>query len=388
MEAFLTAMPGASVYALREGFKSAGATDNQTVLIMETLMDSKSLFLTPNTETVYNLMWLDLKDGPLVVETPPNVLGMIDDHWFKYVGDFGNAGPDKGKGGKFLLLPPGYKGEAPEGCFVFRTPTFGNVLFWRGFVENGSTRTAVENSKKFARVYPLAQVKNPPPMKFVNVSGKEFNTIHANDFHFYEEVYHIVQEEPNEALNPETLGLFAAIGMSKGKPFAAGVDRTVLPIAEPDYPRVTELDARKATPPPRFEVKVPEKARNVVIVLIDDIGFGHSAAFGGPISMPMLDRLAANGLRFNRFHTTALCSPTRVALLAGRNHHVNNAGAIMELATAFQGNTGVRPNSVAPLAEKLRLNGYGTAAFGKYHETAPWEDCCKRSKTSASWTIL
>jgi arylsulfatase len=150
-------------------------------------------------------------------------------------------------------------------------------------------------------------------------------------------------------------------------------DRRILPLAEPTYEPITELDARKAKAPARFEVKAPSGAPNVVIVLIDDIGFGHSSAFGGPINMPTLERLAANGLRYNRFHTTALCSPTRVALLTGRNHHVNNAGAIMELATAFPGNTGVRPNSVAPLAEILRLNGYSTAAFGKYHETAPWE---------------
>jgi arylsulfatase len=120
-------------------------------------------------------------------------------------------------------------------------------------------------------------------------------------------------------------------------------------------------------------VKAPEKSPNVVIVLIDDQGFGQSSAFGGPISEATLDKLAASGLKYNRFHTTALSSPTRVALLTGRNHHLNNAGAIMELATGFPGNTGVRPNSVAPMAEMLRLNGYSTAAFGKYHETAPWE---------------
>ena len=151
------------------------------------------------------------------------------------------------------------------------------------------------------------------------------------------------------------------------------LDRTVLPIKEPTYPNETELDARNAKAPTRFEIKAPEKAPNVVIVLIDDQGFGQSSAFGGPINEPNLEKLAANGLKYNRFHTTALCSPTRVALLTGRNHHLNNAGAIMELATAFPGNTGVRPNSVAPLAEMLRLNGYSTAAFGKYHETAPWE---------------
>lgn len=219
VQAFLNAMPGASVYAFREGVRSLGA-DNRTVFIMETLMDSKSLFLTPNSETVYSMMWLDLKDGPLVIETPPNILGIIDDHWFNYVGDVGNAGPDRGKGGKFLLLPPGYQGDLPEGYFVFRSATFGNVFFWRGFLVNGDPRPAVESTRQFAKVYPLTKVDNPPPMKFVNVSGKAFNTIHANDFSFFEEVNHIVQEEPNEALNPETLGLLAAIGIEKGKPFA------------------------------------------------------------------------------------------------------------------------------------------------------------------------
>jgi len=154
---------------------------------------------------------------------------------------------------------------------------------------------------------------------------------------------------------------------------AQKLDRTVLPIPEPATPTITELDARNAKAPPRFEVKAPQGAPNVVLVLLDDIGFGQSSAFGGPCKMPTLDKLAAEGLRYNDFHTTALCSPTRTALLTGRNHHVNNAGAIMELATGFPGNTGIRPLSVAPLAEMLRLNGYSTAAFGKYHETPPWE---------------
>jgi arylsulfatase len=156
-------------------------------------------------------------------------------------------------------------------------------------------------------------------------------------------------------------------------PAAGKLDRTVLPIPEPQLKPITELDARNAKAPPRFEVKAPQGAPNVVIVLIDDIGFGHSSAFGGPISMPVLDKLAAGGLKYNRFHTTALCSPTRTALLTGHNHHANNAGAIMELATAFPGNTGVRPRTITPLAEILRQNGYSTAAFGKYHETPPWE---------------
>lgn len=118
VDAFLNAMPGASVEALRVGLASQGADNNQTILIFEKLMDSRSLFLTGNTESIYNLMWLDTKAGPLVIETPPNILGMIDDHWFQYVGDVGNAGPDRGKGGKYLLLPPGYQGAIPEGYFV------------------------------------------------------------------------------------------------------------------------------------------------------------------------------------------------------------------------------------------------------------------------------
>jgi arylsulfatase A-like enzyme len=151
------------------------------------------------------------------------------------------------------------------------------------------------------------------------------------------------------------------------------LDRSVLPIPEPPVKAITTLDARDAKAPPRFEVKAPAGAPNVVIVLIDDIGFGHSSAFGGPIKMPTLEKLANAGLRYNRFHTTALCSPTRTALLTGHNHHANNAGAIMELATGFPGNTGVRPKEVTTLAEILKQNGYSTGAFGKYHETPPWE---------------
>jgi arylsulfatase A-like enzyme len=151
------------------------------------------------------------------------------------------------------------------------------------------------------------------------------------------------------------------------------IDRTVLPIQEPKPPLYTELDARNVTPPSRFEVKVPEGAPNVLIILIDDMGFGQSSAFGGPIHMPTVEALANEGLRFNQFHTTALCSPTRTALLSGRNHHMNNMGGITEIATAFPGNTGQIPNDVAPVAEMLRLNGYSTAMFGKNHNTAAWE---------------
>ena len=117
------------------------------------------------------------------------------------------------------------------------------------------------------------------------------------------------------------------------------------------FPKITELDARNAEAPPPFSVRAPEGAPNIVIVLIDDIGFGAASMFGGAIQTPTLDRLAQDGLRYNQFHTTALCSPTRMAILTGRNHHSANAGSVMEVATAFQGNRGQRPQSVAPVTE-------------------------------------
>ena len=151
------------------------------------------------------------------------------------------------------------------------------------------------------------------------------------------------------------------------------INREILPIQPPTREAITEMDARNAAKPPRFEVKAPEGAPNVVVVLIDDIGFGATTTFGGAIQTPTFDRLADQGLRFNSFHTTALCSPTRASLLSGRNHHAVNVGSVMEVATGFPGNQGERPDNAKYVAETLRQNGYSTAAFGKWHETAPWE---------------
>jgi len=173
-------------------------------------------------------------------------------------------------------------------------------------------------------------------------------------------------------------GLALALGSALSPAVAANerepkLDRSVLPIPEPKRPTYKVLDVRNAKMPPHFEVKAPKGAPNVVIVLVDDLGFGVPATFGGPVPMPTLDRLARGGLRYNNFHTTALCSPTRAALKAGRNHHTVNMGTITELATGFPGATGQIPNATASVAEMLRLNGYSTAAFGKWHETASWE---------------
>lgn len=220
VEAFLNGIPGASLVAIRAGLRDVGAVGS-TVGIFEQLMDSKSLYLTANTETVYFWNWLDLKDGPVVVETPPNILGVVDDFWFRYVTDLGNAGPDKGKGGKYLFVPPGYTGALPtSGYFIVKPPTYGNLLFGRAFMQHGDPRPGVASLKATLRIYKLADAARPPETKFINMSGKVMNTVHANNFKFFEEVNQIIQEEPAGVYGPDMTGLFMAIGMEKGKPFA------------------------------------------------------------------------------------------------------------------------------------------------------------------------
>lgn len=167
--------------------------------------------------------------------------------------------------------------------------------------------------------------------------------------------------------------LMTALLTAWAAPAPAAVDRTQLPIQVPATAPITEFDVRNVKALPHFNVSAPEKAPNVVIVLLDDLGFGATNAFGGPLETPTLEKLANNGLRYNNFHTTALCSPTRAALKSGRNHHTASMGFITEMATSMPGATGQIPNTVAPLAEMLRLNGYSTGAFGKWHETAAWE---------------
>jgi hypothetical protein len=222
VEAYMSALPAVSTEAVRRAFTGLGPA-NQTVLISESLLDSKSLFLTANTTTPYTLLWLDTTQGPVVLEIPPEVLGPMDDAWFRWVVDVGLTGPDKGKGGKYLLLPPGYKGEVPDGYFVARSRTFGNLLFFRTFLKDGDPAPGVDSVKKNLRVYPLSEAANPPEMKFVDISGMVINTIGPSDFSSFEYVNRVIQDEPGDSMDPDTLGLFAAIGIEKGKPFAPDV---------------------------------------------------------------------------------------------------------------------------------------------------------------------
>ena len=218
VQAYLASLPVASLYAMHQSFLTFGP-DNKTVLMAESFMDSHSLVLTANSETVYSTVWLNTKDGPVVIEVPPNVLGVIDDDWERFVTDVGKPGPDHGMGGRYLLLPPGYEGNVPGGYFVSHSRTFGNHMFFRGFLINGDRRPAIENAKKNFRIYPLSDSANLPVMNFVNISGKVFNMVFASDRSFYHQVASVIGEEPLEATDPETRGLLAAIGIQKGKPF-------------------------------------------------------------------------------------------------------------------------------------------------------------------------
>jgi len=219
VQVFLTCIPPASANAFRTGIRTFGP-DNQTVLISESLVDSRGIFLTGNTETIYNITWFDTHNGPMVIEIPAGVLGVIDDFWFRFVTDIGPLGPDKGNGGKFLLLPPDYTGNIPEGYFVLHSRTYGHWCFFRVFIESGDMKSAVDYAKQNYRAYPLALAENPPAMNFLNISGEFINTVHSNNFLFYEEVNQVVQEEPLDAVDPEVRGLLASIGIRKGEPFA------------------------------------------------------------------------------------------------------------------------------------------------------------------------
>ena len=221
VDAFLKGIQGASVKGLMDGPKKVGANVKfNDILIMDNLLDSKGIFLTGNTSTLYVIPTLDLKaNGPMVVETPPGLLGGFNSAWFEYIGDIGVFGPDKGKGGKFLVLPPGYEGEVPSGYYVVKSSTYKVWSFMRLSIADGLEKAA-NLAKEKVKVYPLSMANNIPEMNFVSTSSKAFNTVHHNDYSFYEEINEIIQEEPLEMLNPETRGLFASIGIEKGKPFA------------------------------------------------------------------------------------------------------------------------------------------------------------------------
>ncbi|WP_285671220.1 DUF1254 domain-containing protein [Paralimibaculum aggregatum] len=237
--AFTDTFKGVSVRAVLEGFEAAGIKDNEILLFSE-LMDSSSLFLTANADTVYYLGFVDLSDGPMVVETPPDALGTFDDVWFRWVSDFGRPGPDRGEGGRYLLVGPGHEGFLPESGFhVAHSQTSRVVLLGRSFLTGDDPAPTVRVIRENLKIYPyapggvglpiarfleggvqLGRNAEPKTPVFHEGTGLSINTIPPNDFSYFEMLDRLVQSEPAAVLDPELMGPIAAIGIRKGHDFA------------------------------------------------------------------------------------------------------------------------------------------------------------------------
>jgi hypothetical protein len=243
VQAFINSFPGASLEAMHQGFLSIGVQDNE-ILIFSDLMDSASLFLTANCDTLYFITFLDLSGGPMVLDIPPfgppsGILGAIDDMWFRWVTDFGVSGPDRAHGGRYLIVGPGHDGPLPEGGFhVSQARTSRVIAFGRSFMIDKDPAPAAEVIRKGVRIYPYVPggegtpvatflaggARLAPPAaksetRFVEGSGKAFNTGPPNDYSYWETINSLVQQEPAGAGEPETMGLLAAVGIVKDKPF-------------------------------------------------------------------------------------------------------------------------------------------------------------------------
>ena len=219
VQAYLLGLPAVNMLALGKGITLRGPANN-TVVTWEKLVDARALVLTANCNSPYSAIWLDLQNGPLVLEVPPMVLGIINDLWSRYVSDVGLVGPDRGKGGKYLILPPGYTGSIPEGYFVVHSSTFNNLCFFRLFEVEGDFQPAITSMKKNTHVYPLAQADQSPVNDFIDISGLDFIGVGPADFGFWEYLNEVVQAEPTQSFDRVSLGFFASIGIEKGKRFA------------------------------------------------------------------------------------------------------------------------------------------------------------------------
>ncbi len=239
VDAYMNGYQLVSLQAMHKGMLAAGCEDNGGVMIWSELMDSQSLFLTANADTVYYIFVINLKDGPMVVETPPDALGLFDDFWFQHVIDFGRSGPDRGQGGKFLLVTPDYDGPLPDsGYHVAHATTNAVMAFGRSFMVDDDPTPTVETIKKALKIYPYTsgmygtsiatllegQVqpgKAPAvkPIHYVEGTGLAMNTLPPSDHTYFDLLNEVVQEQPSGVLSLEITGSFAAIGIVKGKPF-------------------------------------------------------------------------------------------------------------------------------------------------------------------------
>ena len=248
VNAFLNALPGVNTWAIREGYLGEGIRDND-VVVWSGMLDSKALLLGGSADSLYFSTFADLTEGPLVIETPPLTLTFLNDLWGRPVSDAGMGGPDRGAGGKYLLVPPGYTGALPEGGFFVSPCRTTRVFVWgRAFLENDDPEPGVERIKETLRIYRYApgeygtsigtivtggpapappwtaetwapRMEKAPPPRFVEGTGLAMNTVNPNDSSFYQLASELVNDQPAEALDPEIAGDLAAIGIVRGKPF-------------------------------------------------------------------------------------------------------------------------------------------------------------------------
>ena len=250
VEAYLDNVGGVSIQSVLDGFAREGADAPNKIALFGGLMNSKTLVVTANTSTLYAYAGTDLAhDGPTVIEIPPGMLGFLDDAWQRFVGNMGVTGPDKGKGGKYLVLPPGYTGDVPDGYFVLKPPTNRNFLFLRGSIAKG-LEAGANNMKSGIKIYPLKDAAKPAPTEFVNMSDRAFNTVFPNDMGYFEILNAMIQREPIDAIGPEVRGTLASIGIVKGKPFAPDARMKKLLI---EAGTIGQATARAITYDPRID---------------------------------------------------------------------------------------------------------------------------------------
>jgi len=215
----LWSMPAMTLWFMKQGSEAQFGKGANVFPIWKDRLSAETIVSTPNSDLIYAMGYLDLqKDGPTVIEVPPNLQGMLDDFWHRPLTDVGFVGPDKGKGGKYLILPPGYKGETPKGYFTFTSRTYNVFVFWRAFMKDGSTKEGVADIER-TRIYPLSKAGNPPTMVFPNGSGQPANMLFPEDYRYFEGLAEFVN---NEYVGPEDWamrGMMASLGIVKGKPF-------------------------------------------------------------------------------------------------------------------------------------------------------------------------
>ena len=208
-----------NIYAMREGQRNAFGDDSNIMIIAKDRIDYNLRYTTGNPDVIYAFAWLDLKkEGPMVLDMPPKLQALLDDMWHRPITDIGAAGPDKGKGGKYLVLPPDYKGDAPQGYYTFKSPTYGVFVFLRGFFVDGKTAPAVALLEQ-SKFYPLSKAKNPPKMKFPNLSGVPIDGDFPRGFEYFERLADFINYETVSREDFAMRGMLAGLGIVKGQPF-------------------------------------------------------------------------------------------------------------------------------------------------------------------------